>query len=79
MKELDFNLENAVKVVKAMGSGLVEEYTLDVFRVKITGKQPNILIEGMAKAASLLVDILTKETEFRDAVDFLSKQGVTIE
>lgn len=79
MKELDFNLENAVKAVKAMGSGLMEEYTLDVFRTKITGKQPDRLIEGMAKAASLLVDILTKETEFRDAVDFLSKQGVTIE
>lgn len=79
MKELDFNLENAVKVVKAMGSGLVEEYTLDVFRAKITGKQPDRLIEGMAKAASLLGGILTKETEFRDAVDFLSKQGVTIE
>ena len=79
MKELDFNLENAVKVVKAMESGLVEEYALDVFRAKITGKQPDRLIEGMAKAASLLVDILTKEAKFRDAVDFLSKQGATIE
>lgn len=79
MKELDFNLENAVKVVKAMGSGFVEEYVLDVFRVKITGKQPDRLIEGMAKAASLIVDILTKETEFRDALKFLSEQGVTIE
>lgn len=79
MKELDFNLENAVKVVNAMGSGFVEEYVLDVFRVKITGKQPDRLIEGMAKAASLIVDILTKETEFRDALKFLSEQGVTIE
>ena len=79
MKELDFNLENAVKVVKAMESGFVEEYVLDVFRVKITGKQPDRLIEGMAKAASLIVDILTKETEFRDALKFLSEQGVTIE
>lgn len=79
MKELGFNLENAVKVVKAMGTGFVEEYVLDVFRVKITGKQPDRLIEGMAKAASLLVDILTKETEFRDALKFLSEQGVTIE
>jgi hypothetical protein len=57
----------------------VEEYALDVFRAKITGKQPDRLIEGMGKVASLLVNILTKETEFRDAVDFLSKQGVTIE
>ena len=79
MKELEFNTENSVKVVKAIERGLVEEYALDVFRVKITGKQPDRLIEGMAKAASLLVDILTKETEFRDAVDFLSKQDVTIE
>lgn len=79
MKELDFNTENSVKVVKAMERGLVEEYALGVFRTKITGKQPNRLIEGMAKAATLLVDILTKETAFRDAVDFLSKQDVTIE
>ena len=79
MKELDFNTENSVKVVKAMERGLVEDYVLDVFRAKITGKRPDRLIEGMAKAASLLVDILTKETEFRDAVDFLSKQDVTIE
>lgn len=57
----------------------MEEYALDVFRAKITGKQPDRLIEGMGKVASLLVNILTKETEFRDAVDFLSKQGVTIE
>ena len=79
MKELDFNAENSVKVVKAMGRGLVEEYALDAIRAKITGKQPDRRIEGMAKAASLLVGILTKETEFRDAVDFLSKQDVTIE
>lgn len=79
MKELDFNTENSVKVVKAMGRGLVAECVRDVLRAKITGEQHDRLLEGMAKAASLFVDILTKETEFRDAIDFLTKQGVTIE
>lgn len=79
MKELDFNTENSVKVVKAMGRGLVTECARDVLYAKITGKQPDRLLEGMAKAASLFVDILTKETEFRDALKFLSEQDVTIE
>ena len=79
MKELEFNLENAVKVVKAMERGLAFECVRDILRAKITGKPSDRLLEGMAKAASLLVDILTKETEFRDAIDFLSKQDVTIE
>lgn len=79
MKELDFNTENSVKVVKAMGRGLVAECARDVLRAKITGEQHNILLEGMAKAAILFVDILTKETEFRDALKFLSEKGVTIE
>ena len=79
MKELDFNLENAVKVVKAMERGLVIERVSDIIRVKITGKPSDKLLEGMAKAASLIVDILTKETEFRDAIKFLSEQDVTIE
>lgn len=79
MKELDFNTENSVKVVKAMERGLVAECVRDVLRAKITGEQPDGLVEGMAKAASLFVDILTKETDFRDALKFLSEQGVTIE
>lgn len=79
MKELDFNLENAVKVVKAIGRGLVTECAWDVLRAKITGEQPDKLLEGMAKAASLFVDVLTKETEFRDALKVLSEQDVTIE
>jgi hypothetical protein len=79
MKELDFNTENSVKVVKAMGRGLVTECARDVLCSKIIGKQPDTLIEGMAKAASLFVDILTKETEFRDALKLLSEQGVIIE
>ena len=79
MKELDFNLENAVKVVKAIERGLSVERVSDIVRTKLTGKPSDKLLEGMAKAASLLVDILTKETEFRDAIKFLSEQGVTIE
>ena len=79
MKELDFNTENSVKVAKAMERGLVAECARDVLRAKITGEQPDKLLEGMAKAAMLIVDILTKETEFRDSLKFLSEQGVTIE
>lgn len=79
MKELDFNTENSVKVAEAMKRGLVTECARDVLRAKITGEQPDKLLEGMAKAAMLIVDILTKETEFRDALKFLSEQGVIIE
>lgn len=79
MKELDFNLDNAVKVLKAMKHGLVSECDRDILLAKLTGETPNRLLGGMAKAASLFVDILTKETEFRDALKFLSDQGVTIE
>lgn len=79
MKELDFNLENAVKVVKAMERGLTLECVRDILRAKITGKPSDKLLEGMAKASNLLVGILTKETEFRDAIKFLSEQDVIIE
>lgn len=79
MKELEFNTENSLKVVKAMGRGLVVERVSDIIRAKITGKPSDKVLEGMAKAAILIVDILTKETEFRDALKFLSEQGVTIE
>ena len=79
MKELDFNTENSVKVVKAIGRGLVAECARDLLRAKITNKEPDRMLEGMAKIAMVFVDILTKETEFRDAIDFLSKRGVTIE
>lgn len=79
MKELDFNTENSVKVVKVMERGLVAELARNVLHSKINCEQPDTLLEGMAKAASMFVDILTKETEFRDALKFLSDQGVTIE
>ena len=78
MKELDFNTENSVKAVKAVGRGLVAAYALDVRRAKITGEQPDRLLEGMAKAAGMFVDILTKDTVFRDAIAFLFMQGVII-
>ncbi len=79
MKELDFNLENAVKVLKAMKRGIVDECVVDIIRAKFTDKPSDKMLEGMAKLAMLFVDILTKETEFRDAIDFLSKKDVTIE
>ena len=79
MQELDFNTENSVKVVKAMERGLVAEYERDVVRTKITGEQPEALLEGMAKTAMLFVAILNNETDFRNAVNFLSRNGVAIE
>ena len=79
MKELDFNTENSVKVVEAVGRGLVEEYARDVIRAKITGEQSDRLLEGMAKVALVFTDILTNETGFNDALKFLSERGVTIE
>ena len=79
MKELDFNLENAVKVLNAMKCGIVDECACDIIRAKLTNKPSDKMLEGMAKVAILFVGILTKETEFRDAIDFLSKQDVTIE
>lgn len=79
MKELDFNMENAIKVLKAMENGIALEYGREVLATMITDEKPDQLLAGMAKTARLFVDILTKETEFRDAIDFLSKQDVTIE
>lgn len=79
MKELDFNLENAVKVIEAMKRGLALELVRNILRSKITGEQSDRLLEGMVKSATLFVDILTKETEFRNALKFLSEQDVTIE
>lgn len=79
MQELDFNTENSVKVAKAMCSTIVAEYARDVVRTKITGEQPDTLLEGMTKAAIVFVDILTTETGFRDALKILSERGVTIE
>lgn len=79
MKELDFNLENAVKVVKVMERGITLGRVRDIIRAKITGKPSDSFLEGMAQAATLFVDILTKETEFRNALKFLSEQDVTIE
>ena len=79
MKELDFNLENAVKVLKAMKCGIVDECARDIICAKITGKPSDKVLEGMAKLAVIFVDILTKETEFRVGLKCLSEQNVTIE
>lgn len=78
MKEVEFNLENSVKVIKAMERCLVQERVRDVLFAKITGEPADLLLEGVQKAVELCADILTKETDFRDAIEFLSKQGVTI-
>lgn len=79
MKELDFNTENAIKVLKAMENGIALEYGREVLATMITDEKPDQLLAGMAKTARLFVNILTKETEFCDAIKFLYEQGVTIE
>ena len=79
MKDLAFNMENAVKVLKAMENGLALEYGREVIACMNKGESPDEMLAGMAKTATLFVTILTKETEFRDAIKFLSEQGVTIE
>ena len=79
MKELDFNLENAIKVLKAMENGIALEYGKNVIKCLITGQKTDDLLGGMAKAAKLFVDILEHEAYFRDALKFLSEHDVTIE
>ena len=79
MKELEFNLENAIKVLKEMENGIALEYGKNVIKCLITGEKTDELLGGMAKAAKLFVDILEHEADFRDALKFLSEQGVTIE
>ena len=79
MKELDFNMENAVKVLEVMKRWLVDDCARDVIRAKITGKPSDKLLEGMAKVAIIFVGVLTNETDFRDAIEIMSEYGVTIE
>ena len=79
MKELDFNLENAVKVLETMKRWLVDDCARDVIRAKITGKPSDKLLEGMAKVAIIFVGVLTNETDFRDALEVMSEHDVTIE
>lgn len=79
MKELDFNLENAVKVLETMTRWLVDDCARDVIRAKITGKPSDKLLEGMVKVAIIFVGVLTNETDFRDALEVMSEHDVTIE
>lgn len=79
MKELDFNLENAIKVLEVMKRWLMDDYVRDVIRAKITGKPSDKLLEGMAKVAIIFVGVLTNETDFRDALEIMSEHDVTIE
>lgn len=79
MKELDFNMENAVKVLEVMKRWLVDDCARDVIRAKITGKSSDKLLEGMAKVAIIFVGVLTNETDFRYALEIMSEHDVTIE
>ena len=79
MKELDFNMENAVKVLEVMKRRLVDDCARDIIRTKITGKPSDKVLEGMAKAAIIIVGVLTNETDFRDALEIMSEHDVTIE
>lgn len=79
MKELDFNLENGVKVLEVMTRWLVDDCARDVIRAKIIGKPSDKLLEGMAKVAIIFVGVLTNETDFRDALEIMSEHDVTID
>lgn len=54
MKELDFNTENSVKVLKAMENGLAHEYGREVIKSMVTGEQPDQLLAGMSKNSGLV-------------------------
>ena len=71
MSVIEFNLENAVKVLKALENGIVEEYVKDGMSNKV--------LYGMAQLATSFMGVLTQETLFRQAIDYLSDLGVTIE
>lgn len=64
MKELDFNTENSVKVLKAIEKGLAHEYGREVSASMITGEQPDQLLAGMSKAATFLLIFSPKKQNF---------------
>ena len=76
--QMDFNLENALKVLKAFKEGFEVELRISSARNALAGKQPDKTEIGMLKAVSLSVGIFTDETDFRKAIEFLNKKGVTI-
>lgn len=79
MKEIEFNRENALKVVTELAKGLVKESDANLLTSKIKGEDIDMMVYGMAKASSLFVHIFTNADDFYDAIDFLAAQGVTIE
>mgnify|MGYP004677553221 CR=1 FL=1 len=70
MKEIEFNLKNAVKVLKALENGLVD----DCIKDGMVNKE----LYGMAQTATCFTGILTNEVLFRNAIDYLSDLGVII-
>ena len=79
LKEIEFNNENAIKVVTELAKGLVQESAKNVLRSKIKGEDINMFLYGMAQVSSLFVDIFTNADEFHGAINFLAEHGVTIE
>lgn len=79
MKEIEFNRENAIKVVTKLAKGLINESAKNVLRSKIKGEDINMFLYGMAKVSLLFVDIFTNADAFYGAINFLAEHGVTIE
>ena len=79
MYALEFNNENVIKVAREMAKGLIRESAANLLRSKIKGEDIDMALYGMAKAAGVLTGILTNADAFYDAINFLAKEGVTIE
>lgn len=79
MKEIEFNRENALKVVTELAKGLIKERAANVRTSKIKGEDIDWLLYGMAQASVLFVDIFYYSDVFHEAINFLAAQGVTIE
>lgn len=61
MKELDFNTENAIKVLKAMENGLALEYGREVLATMITDEKPDQLLAVWQKQRDCLSIFLPKK------------------
>ena len=72
MKEIEFNRENAIKVITELADGFVKESAANVLRSKIKGEDIDMVLYGMAKASSLFFGIFTNANEFHDAINYLS-------
>lgn len=72
MKEIEFNRDNAIKVITEFANGFIKESAANVLRSKIKGEDIDIMLYGMAKASSLFFGIFTNEDEFHDAINYLA-------